>query len=274
MKTNSMIYGVLALLISIFTFAQADKESNISLEITREIDGEEETFKDQYKNTEEMKADTSYQAFVEKDKNFEFWIENDRHHHRSRKSHKGRKFLFMSADSTNEESNRFIFKHDSNASVMIFLDKFLDSMDLKKHKHQLEDIEIEVEGFLDKEMEEKISRKIRVNKIKRIKISDVNDEFGKRGGVKESNKLQLNKLEFYPNPSSRGRIKIHFGVPEKGELIIRVSNRKGKEIFRRYFENFEGIYSEMIDLSGQKDGIYLLEIQQGKKRVAKKMIID
>ena len=70
------------------------------------------------------------------------------------------------------------------------------------------------------------------------------------------------------------RLLKNFTLPEEGELNIRISNLEGKEVFSRYFERFGGTYSEMIDLSDQKDGIYLLEIISGGNKEVKKIIIN
>ena len=86
--------------------------------------------------------------------------------------------------------------------------------------------------------------------------------------------MKLNDLSFYPNPSRNGKIKVRFTTPEEGDLSIKVSNLDGREVFSRYFDRFSGIYSESIDLSGQKEGIYLLEIAQGKKRLVKKLVVN
>ena len=100
------------------------------------------------------------------------------------------------------------------------------------------------------------------------------DEFGKKGKVNESDLLELEDLTFYPNPSKNGKIKVRFSTPSENNLSIKVSNLEGKEVFSRYFESFSGRYAETIDLSGQKEGIYLLEISQGKKRLTKKLVVD
>lgn len=95
----------------------------------------------------------------------------------------------------------------------------------------------------------------------------------KKGEVNKNSKLELEDLSFYPNPSTTGRFKVRFKVPQEKELSIKVFNLDGKEVYNRYFERFGGTYSESIDLSGQSEGIYLLEISQGDKRITKKIVI-
>ena len=109
---------------------------------------------------------------------------------------------------------------------------------------------------------------------RRVNISDDTSEFGKKGKVSETNQLTLENLSYYPNPATNGRFKLKFDVPEVSELSIKIYNLDGKEILGRYFDAFDGTYSETIDLSGQSEGIYLLEIENNGKRLTRKIAIN
>ena len=255
---------------------QDEKEGKITVEITREIDGEKRTFKGEFENVEQMKADPNYQEFAGEDEGFSFWFDRD-----------GDDDLFLKLDQFDQFGKSFQFGFGSPGSQGFNMFKHfgLDSTDHSSgffhfdgdkwegHQESIEELQNQMQDLMERLGEEGDSRVFAFGS-KRIKVTDVEgDEFGKKGQVSESNLLKLEDLSFYPNPSSDGRFKVRFRVAEENELNIKVFNLEGKEVFNRYFERFGGLYSESIDLSGQKEGIYLLEISQGKERVTKKIVI-
>ncbi|MEO1254054.1 MAG: T9SS type A sorting domain-containing protein [Bacteroidota bacterium] len=274
----TMPIALMLMIISNVAVSQLDQDGKIRIEITKEIDGEKRTFKGEYNSTEEMNTDPNYQEFAGEDNDFDFWFDDavtsDVFLHLDQlKGHHSSFFKFF--DHEDEEgSNRLFFKHFDSDSVNGFFDMYLDDIDMEEYKEQLKNIGIELDDLLNKLKDGDSESYTRTITIKRIKISDVTDEFGKQGKVNESNLLELEDLTFYPNPSSNGRIKVRFSLPEEGELKIKVSNLEGKEVFSRYFGRFGGTYAETIDLSDQRDGIYLLEITQGKRRLTKKLVIE
>lgn len=273
LATALMLYGGLA-------WAQSEEDGKIKIEITKEINGDKKTFIGEYNSTEEMRADPQYQEFAGEEQGFNFWFDggNDADvflHLDQLKNHHGSAFKFFHKDGEDEDDNAFFFKHFGGDSVDRFFDIHLDNMDMKEYREKMKELGIEMEILFDRLNDEEDGRRhVQAFVIKRIKITDVENEFGKKGKVDESNVLDVEDLVFFPNPSSNGRFKVRFKLPNEGELSIKVSNLEGKEVFSRHFERFGGTYAEMIDLSGQKEGIYLLEIGQGKKRLTKKIIIN
>ena len=253
--------------------AQENESGKIVVEITKEINGEKRTFKGEYENAEQMRADPNYQEFAGSDNNMGIWFEGEDvdafpFDLNNLKNLQG---SFFDLDLDNFSGFGF-FDHDEDSNFSQHQFFKLDDIDLDQYKEEMKKLGIEMESLVEK-LEEGVDSKMIVIS-KRVKVSDVDGEFGEKGNVKKSNLLELDDLTFFPNPSSNGRFKVRFKVPEENELAIKVYDLEGKEIFNRYFERFGGMYSETLDLSGQKDGIYLLEISQGKKRVTKKIIIN
>lgn len=275
MKTKSLIM-ILLIALSVSVTAQRNEESKIKVEITKEIDGEKKTFKGEYNSTEEMYADPNYKEFAGDSEGFNFWFgDNDGDDvflHLDQLRDQNKSFFKFFGDE--EEDGNFFFRSFDGDSIEGFFNLHLDDMDMEEYREHMKSLGIEVEEMLDRFKHKDGDRHVRVIEIKRVKITDVEDEFGKKGKVDDSNLLELADLTFYPNPSSNGRFKVRFNAPEEGDLNIKVSNLEGKEVFSRSFERFGGLYSEMIDLSGQKEGIYLLEISQGRKRLTKKIVIN
>ena len=272
---RKLLFTTLALISGIFAFSQDKDDSKIVVEITKEINGEKKTFRGEYETTEQMKSDPNYQEFAGDDTKFNFWFDKD-----------GDEDVFFHMDQFDNFSNSFSFDFgmddeekerllkrfhfDDQDGSGFFL---LDDMDLDEYKDRLKELGIEMEGLVERLKEKGGHRAFIITK--RIKVSDIEgDEFGKKGTVNKNNILELENLSFSPNPSSDGRFRIRFQVPKEDEMNIKVYNTDGKEVFNRYFERFGGTYSETIDLSDQKDGIYLLEISQGNQRLTKKIIIN
>lgn len=249
--------------------AQDKKEGKITIQITKEINGEKKTFKGEYENEEQMKADPNYQEFAGEEDEVNFWF--------------GDKSDFeLDLDQVRKQSQAFFsFGDDDEAKIFLKNLKGDSSGSFQFHsfsdedaQEHMKDLHIEIEALLQN-LHDGEGKSVFVFSTKKIKVMDVDgDEFGKKGAVTENNKLELEDLSFYPNPSSDGRFKVRFSVPEEDELKIKVFNLDGKEVYNRYFERFGGTYSESMDLSGQDEGIYLLEISQGDKRTTKKIVIN
>lgn len=270
---NFLIVAVLMTGLATSIYGQEDK-GKITVEITKEIDGEKRTFKGEYESTEEMKADPNYQEFSDSDTQFHFWSDDEDasmfFHFDDDKELQNGFFKIFSDD----EDGNFIQMHgfglDSSDSFSFNFDTQQFSEDLKE---KLKDLGVEIEEWSN-QLDRRTDRKIKIISFKQIEVTEVGDEFGKKGKVNDSNLLTLEDLAFYPNPSPNGRLKVRFSTPTEDELRISVSNTEGKEVYSRYFDQFSGVFSETIDLSAQKEGIYLLEISQGKKRITKKLIVE
>jgi hypothetical protein len=251
--------------------AQKEENGKIKIEITREINGEKKTFKGQYNSEEEMKADPNYQEFVGKDDRFRFYFDGDSDTFLQLDELKDMQRYFFSFDSDEDQDFFFHFDQDSTPSKFQFM---IDDFDFENIEEELEKLGLNLKEML-RELDVDDVRKSILIEIKTIEIEDVEgDEFGKKGQVKESSLLELEDLQFYPNPSPNGQVRVRFTVPDEDELSIKVFDLEGREVFNRYFERFGGTYSESIDLSDQQEGIYLLEIKQSNKRVTKKIIVN
>jgi len=277
-KQLQLLLMILFVFSMLITKAQDSNDGKIVVEITKDINGEKKTFKGEYENAEQMRADPNYQEFAGEDDGFNSWFddegsEKDLHFHLDQlKNLRSGSFNFGFDD---EEGSTRIFKHlhgeDAEEGTGFFQ---FDNFDMAEHEEDMKALGIEMQALIER-LGESEDGSVFVLTLKSIKVTEVDgDEFGKKGEVRENNKLELEDLRFSPNPSPNGRFHVRFRVPEENELNIKVFNLEGKEVYNRYFERFGGTYSESIDLSGQKEGIYLLEISQGNRRVTKKIIIN
>lgn len=272
MKKHVQLMLVLSFLISApFAYGQDKKEGKIKIEITKEINGEKKTFKGEYENEEQMKADPNYQEFAGEDNGANFWFGDTEDFQLDLDQIRTQSQSFFNFNFDDDNDASVILKHLNGDSSGAFSFHHFSDEDAQEH---IKDLHFEIEALLEG-LGDGEGKSVFVFSTKKVKVVDVNgDEFGKKGEVAKNSKLELEDLSFYPNPSSNGRFKVRFGVPEESELSIKVFNLDGKEVYNRYFERFGGTYSESLDLSGQEEGIYLMEISQGAKRLTKKIIIN
>ncbi|MFY0599882.1 MAG: T9SS type A sorting domain-containing protein [Cyclobacteriaceae bacterium] len=264
---------------------ETENQGKITLEITKEINGEKKTFKGEYENEEQMRADPNYQEFVGEEQSFSFNFDGF-----------DQDMSLNIQELLNQNGFSFHFDSDATNSFHMFSDTMMMGLNnlgdmtdhieaLKEHMKAFQLDESDVAGWIfsdpgSEDFRNHIQRLQDRNYdtdvliIKKLKIEEVEgDEFGKKGKVKDSEALKLETLDYFPNPS-HGKFKLRFKVPQQGELSVKVFDLNGKEIFNRYFSQFGGLYSESIDLTDQNEGIYLLEIKLDKERLTRKIVIE
>lgn len=80
-------------------------------------------------------------------------------------------------------------------------------------------------------------------------------------------------LKLFPNPSE-GVSQLNYHATEKGALNIVVTDLAGREIYSNEVQDFEGNYSEVLDLTGESAGIYFINVIQGEQIHTEKLVIQ
>lgn len=91
------------------------------------------------------------------------------------------------------------------------------------------------------------------------------------GPVQTGSVLVLPSLEAYPNPTT-GPVNVRFEA-EAVPTMLRIHDVTGKAVYTRNLNQFNGSFSESINLFGNTPGTYLLSIQQGDKVASKKILL-
>ncbi|MBI2271905.1 MAG: T9SS type A sorting domain-containing protein [Bacteroidetes bacterium] len=86
------------------------------------------------------------------------------------------------------------------------------------------------------------------------------------------NELKLETLNFYPNPSN-GKFSLEFETGDKSPVAITITDVTGKQVYAETLKGEEK-YKREIDLNSESKGVYVINLQQGKRSVAKKIIIE
>ncbi len=83
---------------------------------------------------------------------------------------------------------------------------------------------------------------------------------------------QYIQLEVYPNPNN-GQFHVSFASFDNEDAIIQVRNMLGALVFRNEVHSLNGTYSEAIDISDLRQGIYSMHIKIGKNNYHQKMVV-
>ena len=98
-----------------------------------------------------------------------------------------------------------------------------------------------------------------------------NPEFG--CGVVSTEDIAKKSLSIYPNPFNEN-LNIEFELNEVKDFDINVFDLLGRKIEMDQQDNFSGIYTNTFNFNGWKSGIYVLEIDLGKAKIYKRLILQ
>ncbi|MBP6827054.1 MAG: PDZ domain-containing protein [Saprospiraceae bacterium] len=82
--------------------------------------------------------------------------------------------------------------------------------------------------------------------------------------------LPLESLEAYPNPTA-GPLNVRFEA-EAVPTTVRIMDASGRVVYSKVLDQFDGYFSEQINLNGTP-GIYTLSVQQGKKMNSRSIVL-
>jgi hypothetical protein len=116
---------------------------------------------------------------------------------------------------------------------------------------------------------------IKRDALKNVTISEImkTDVSFKDIDFSIKNNLKPSELNYYPNPND-GKFNLKFNLDQKGEVIVKVLDILGNEIYKETLLDFNGIYDNQLDLIGHEKGIYVLQVQQGRKALSRKILIE
>lgn len=119
-----------------------------------------------------------------------------------------------------------------------------------------------------------IKKKMVICKILMLETDKTDNQIIKKS-VKniDNNTLEVEKMSFYPNPTS-GKFKLDFSLESEQDLKIKILDAAGKEVYNEELKDFSGWYSKEIDISGNKKGVYFIIINQGDKYKSKKIVLE
>lgn len=89
--------------------------------------------------------------------------------------------------------------------------------------------------------------------------------------VLTSESFEDNNFTLYPNPNN-GSFNIQFSSNTGNKININVHDLRGRQIYSNSYSN-NGLFNETIELSNIQTGIYLVTVQDGARKVTKKIVV-
>ena len=102
-------------------------------------------------------------------------------------------------------------------------------------------------------------------------VIDDNDKPHEKKKMKKEEESD-NDLKFYPNPSD-GKFTIEYDIKDKAPALISVTDMNGKILFKDEVKG-GGRYTKQLDLGNSGKGTFILNLQQGKRSISKKIVIQ
>jgi Metallo-peptidase family M12B Reprolysin-like/Secretion system C-terminal sorting domain len=82
----------------------------------------------------------------------------------------------------------------------------------------------------------------------------------------------LDNFSLYPNPNN-GSFNIKFNSSSNNDIAISVHDMRGRQVFNNSYQN-SGLFDQNIQLDNVQAGVYLVTVQEGDKKVVKKIIVQ
>ena len=284
--TKSLALIAMSLAMAGSSFAQ-ESDQQVTISISKFVDGEQVTFERTYTNEEEMLNDPEYLEFTGSDASaFIFQFDDDAERIIDiRHIQDGSAFQFdydfdmppLPPVRIHRDGPHTIWLGSGENGIRFDADEFE-----KKLAEKMDEFQEQLDGLDDQlqaeimeslgEIEELYSNTIprRINR-KKITIEEVDGDFGRRGNVNEDDQLELDNLVLQVMGPS---LHLRFSAEENAEVEITLTNENNQAIYSRYFEEFSGTFTDAINLSSSSEGKYLLEIDQNGKRLVKKIVIE
>ena len=85
--------------------------------------------------------------------------------------------------------------------------------------------------------------------------------------------FEVEQLKVFPNPTT-GIIDINFTLPQEGRTAIRIFDATGRVVYENNLGNFQGTFSDRIDIANNAKGTYFLMLAQGKFMDTRRILLQ
>lgn len=275
-----------------FTATAQDKPKKNRIKITVEKDGKKETIDEEFEGEmpaalkerlEKLGVDADEKtnsALRSKIQNIEIIrsFDGEKIRFLSDSAMKGHKFHFLDGDKDirilmdSTKGHKFHFFHgdgnvtfDSNPNLF---NRPLDEKTLDSLKERIKNGEQIYWNSGNGHKKIVIFKKVRITDVEKgDKNAPARSEDGKPFGK------DMTDLTLYPNPTD-GELNINFSLKEKGDTKITLTDGAGREVYKETIKDFSGTYQKAINLSSEGKGMYFLSVEQGRKVMTKKIVLE
>ncbi|KYG83456.1 T9SS type A sorting domain-containing protein [Roseivirga echinicomitans] len=107
----------------------------------------------------------------------------------------------------------------------------------------------------------------------RVFIRAAKDKDKEVVGADKMEPLEIKDISFYPNPSD-GRFDLDIQTTDKGPLQVKIVSPTGNVVYNKTDATGASSYNFKIDISDEREGVYILQIIQNNKTLTKRVIIE
>lgn len=90
------------------------------------------------------------------------------------------------------------------------------------------------------------------------------------GGTQAST---IRGLDAYPSNPDKFMLNVRFTAPGKGDVMIVVTNPKGKEVARRELKDFTGEFVGQVDLGRKAEGVFFVTVTQNEDGAVRRVVL-
>ena len=99
-------------------------------------------------------------------------------------------------------------------------------------------------------------------------------EFSRPFGVGIKDAEGVNQLSLSPNPTN-GRFQVQFkGAATEQGVVVKVMSVTGQLVKQEVFPHNGGIFRQMLDMSNQPKGVYMVEVAASGQKMIQKLVIQ
>jgi len=84
--------------------------------------------------------------------------------------------------------------------------------------------------------------------------------------------FSFDNFALYPNPND-GTFTVKFNSNTGNDINVAVYDMRGRSIFNNVYQN-NGVFEQILQLDNVQSGIYLVNIQDGEKKIVKKIVVE
>jgi hypothetical protein len=201
------------------------------------------------------------------------------------------KAVMDSVKATNKDNHRISVTIDDNKQTSSADKNTEDRVYKNKKQHKVyrfeskdgEDVVIDT-----REMRENMKQWAKDMKPKFKKMEKSMEKFGERMSENWSdnphvmvykNKTHhysatIRSLNAFPNNPDKNELNIRFHAPLNGDVIITVTDTKGKQVARKEIKGFGGEFVGQIDIGKDPKGTYFVMVTQNEDGAVKRVVID
>ena len=107
----------------------------------------------------------------------------------------------------------------------------------------------------------------------RVFIRAAKDKDKEVVGADKMEPLEIKDISFYPNPSD-GRFDLDIQTTDKGPLQVKIVSPTGNVVYDKTDATGASNYNFKIDISDEREGVYILQVIQNNKTLTKRVIIE